>query len=58
MSLSSSSIEIYLAEISIPSWREIITTTPNTSLSVGVLVVYCLGFVAQVRNKEILCCFQ
>lgn len=49
MGLSSSSIEIYLAEISIPSWREIITTTPNTSLSVGVLVVYCLGFVAQVR---------
>ncbi|XP_018354184.1 PREDICTED: facilitated trehalose transporter Tret1-like [Trachymyrmex septentrionalis] len=47
MGLSSSSIEIYLAEISITSWREIITTTPNTSLSVGVLVVYCLGFVAQ-----------
>ncbi|KAG5329890.1 TRET1 protein, partial [Acromyrmex charruanus] len=45
--LASPSIEIYLAEISIPAWREVATITPNIGVSVGVLLIYILGFVAQ-----------
>ncbi|XP_011690866.1 PREDICTED: facilitated trehalose transporter Tret1-like isoform X2 [Wasmannia auropunctata] len=39
--------EIYLAEISISSWREVLTLTPGTAASIGVLIVYFLGFVAK-----------
>lgn len=47
--LASPSIEIYLSEISIPAWREFATITPNIGVSAGVLLVYFLGFIAQVR---------
>ncbi|XP_011707584.1 PREDICTED: sugar transporter ERD6-like 9 isoform X2 [Wasmannia auropunctata] len=40
-----SSIEIYLAEICISSWKETIIVTPNTANSIGVLIVYFVGFV-------------
>ncbi|XP_011706391.1 PREDICTED: sugar transport protein 9-like [Wasmannia auropunctata] len=48
--LCATSIGIYLAEISIPLWREVITVTPNVALTIGILVVYLLGFVIQVRT--------
>ncbi|XP_018351590.1 PREDICTED: facilitated trehalose transporter Tret1-like [Trachymyrmex septentrionalis] len=54
--LASPSIEIYLAEISIPAWREFATITPNIGVSVGVLLVYFLGFVAQ-NNWRLIAAF-
>ncbi|XP_011707586.1 PREDICTED: facilitated trehalose transporter Tret1-like isoform X1 [Wasmannia auropunctata] len=45
----SPAIEIYLEEISIPAWREVLTITPNIAVSIGVLIVYFLGFV--VKNN-------
>jgi len=48
MGLCAYSTEIYLEEISITSWREVVTITPNIADNVGILVVYFLGFVIQV----------
>ncbi|XP_011696151.1 PREDICTED: facilitated trehalose transporter Tret1-like [Wasmannia auropunctata] len=45
--LCTTSVGIYLAEISIPSWREVITVTPNVALTIGILVVYLLGYVIE-----------
>ncbi|XP_011707588.1 PREDICTED: facilitated trehalose transporter Tret1-like isoform X3 [Wasmannia auropunctata] len=54
--LCSPAIEIYLAEISIPAWREVLTITPNIAVSIGVLIVYFLGFVAK-NNWRVIAAF-
>ncbi|XP_018353651.1 PREDICTED: facilitated trehalose transporter Tret1-like [Trachymyrmex septentrionalis] len=45
--MCAASVGIYLAEISITSWKTVITVTPNIALTTGILIVYLLGFVLQ-----------
>ena len=52
--MCAASVGIYLAEISITSWKTVITVTPNIALTTGILIVYLLGFVLQVRALNFL----
>ncbi|KAG5337375.1 TRET1 protein, partial [Acromyrmex charruanus] len=56
MGMCAASVGIYLAEISITSWKTVITVTPNIALTTGILIVYLLGFVLQSLQLLLLYC--
>ncbi|KAG5324109.1 TRET1 protein, partial [Acromyrmex heyeri] len=56
MGMCAASVGIYLAEISITSWKTVITVTPNIALTTGILIVYLLGFVLQ-NNWRLIAAF-
>ncbi|XP_018305105.1 sugar transporter ERD6-like 7 [Mycetomoellerius zeteki] len=58
MGMCAASVGIYLAEISITSWKTVITVTPNIALTTGILIVYLLGFVIQNDWRSIAAFFS
>ncbi|KAG5309844.1 TRET1 protein, partial [Acromyrmex insinuator] len=55
MGICAAYVGIYLAEISITSWKTVITIIPNIALITGILIVYLLGFVLQIYFFKKLC---
>ncbi|XP_011062739.1 PREDICTED: uncharacterized protein LOC105151008 [Acromyrmex echinatior] len=52
MGICAAYVGIYLAEISITSWKTVITIIPNIALITGILIVYLLGFVLQDQHNN------
>ena len=54
--LASMPSSVYMAEVSSPKLRGIFTTASAVFFSLGVLVVYFLGYMFKVGSSVVLCC--
>lgn len=48
MGVNAHCTETYLEEISVASWKDVITITPQVTLNLGILIIYFLGFIIEV----------